>query len=243
MRLAVLSDTHGRPYAEVRPTQPADVLVLAGDVGSVFERGEPVAAFVAAACRDFGTVVYVPGNHEFYGGSLEEGGARLRALAAQHPNLHVLQRGCLLQDGVCFLGAVLWTGTGDEGYEAGCNDFVCIDGLRGVRDTQRLHREDLCFLWQEAARARRAGHRVVIVTHHAPVQRGTSHPMYAPSDHVACRLDEEEAFQDCCDLWVHGHTHYSHQQTLRGVRVVANQHGYSHEAGRTRWQRNCIVEL
>ena len=243
MRIAVISDTHGRDYASVRPTEPADVLVIAGDVGSVFERQQQLLSFVSDACRDFPTVVFVPGNHEFYGGSLAEGRCRLKALATQLPNLHVLCRDRLVHDGVCFLGAVLWTGTTDEGFNAGHNDFRCIDGLAGVLDTAREHGLDKAYLWQEAARARGVGHRVVIVTHHPPVQQGTSHPMYAPSDVFACRLDEEAGFEHCCDLWLHGHTHYSHQQIAQGVTVVSNQVGHPHEAGRTRWQRNCIVEV
>ena len=54
-------------------------------------------------------MVYVGGNHEFYGhdrhGELADG----RTEAAKHPNIHLLEGDSVLIDGFEFLGCTLWT--------------------------------------------------------------------------------------------------------------------------------------
>jgi 3',5'-cyclic AMP phosphodiesterase CpdA len=67
MKLRVLSDLHLEFLDWTPPAVEADVVVLAGDIhGGV--RG------VEWARRQFPDtpVIYVPGNHEFYGGRLQD---------------------------------------------------------------------------------------------------------------------------------------------------------------------------
>ena len=61
MKLNILSDLHLGFGAMDGPVNDADVVVLAGDVGRPREA-------IAWALRLDKPVLYVPGNHEFYGG-------------------------------------------------------------------------------------------------------------------------------------------------------------------------------
>lgn len=54
-------------------------------------------------------VVYVPGNHEYYGYDFETERSAGTAGAAHYENVHVLDRSTLMVDGVLFVGATLWT--------------------------------------------------------------------------------------------------------------------------------------
>ena len=100
-RLHILSDLHLGSGAMTHPRTDADVVVLAGDIARPREA-------VAWALGFAQPVLYVPGNHEFYGGSLDGTLAELRALAAG-THVHVLADDELVVEGVRFLGATLWT--------------------------------------------------------------------------------------------------------------------------------------
>jgi predicted phosphodiesterase len=87
MKLNILSDLHLSQGELALPSNDADVVVLAGDIA------RPAEA-IAWATRFAKPVLYVPGNHEFYGGSngpaqLEAQGtaARLRRRNAAHRNV------------------------------------------------------------------------------------------------------------------------------------------------------------
>ena len=63
-------------------------------------------------------VLYVLGNHEFYGSSIDGAAAELKRLCAG-THVHVLDDSEIVIDGVRFLGTTLWTdfmlfGDGDE---------------------------------------------------------------------------------------------------------------------------------
>ena len=75
MKLNVLSDLHLSQGELPVPENDADLVILAGDLA------RPARA-VAWASRIPKPVLYVPGNHEFYGGSIEGTVAELKRLCA-----------------------------------------------------------------------------------------------------------------------------------------------------------------
>ena len=104
MRLYLLSDLYlefglwGPPRVE-----DVDVAVLAGDT-DVKGRG------VAWAMDNFGPipVIYVMGNHEYYGEALPRHLEKLRE-RCRGTNVHLLENEAVEIQGVAFLGATLWT--------------------------------------------------------------------------------------------------------------------------------------
>ncbi|GAA5175559.1 metallophosphoesterase family protein [Niveibacterium umoris] len=105
-RIHVLSDLHLEtgPYA-LPDGLGFDVLVAAGDIGPV----EEAVAWLAAIGKP---VVYVLGNHEFWGRQFDEVLPAARA-AARGTQVHVLERTHVVIAGVRFLGATLWTSLGE----------------------------------------------------------------------------------------------------------------------------------
>jgi predicted phosphodiesterase len=234
VRLHVLSDLHLGFAAMAHPRTEADVVVLAGDIA----RPREAVAWARGFSRH---VLYVPGNHEFYGGSLDGTLAELRALAAG-TRVHVLADDELVLDGVRFLGTTLWTdfglfGAGERRAE------VMAQASERLRDFSRIRRQggrealftpedSACLFARHAAwlRARLTaphGGPTVVITHHAPSPRSI-HPRFEGSLINACFVSRAEDLlgADKACLWIHGHTHDSFDYELAGTRVLCNPRGY-----------------
>jgi predicted phosphodiesterase len=97
MKIHILSDLHTEFSDFDPPETDADVVVLAGDIGVG-------AGGIEWAARQYPKVpvVYVPGNHEFYG---HEVGDMDRLFDAASANIHVLSDRTHEFDGVRFLGS------------------------------------------------------------------------------------------------------------------------------------------
>ena len=101
MKLHVLSDLHTE-FGDFNPPETdADIVVLAGDIGVGTEGIEWGARQFPAI-----PIVYVPGNHEFYGQDIRS--AHLLSEVAPD-NIQVLDDKACKIDGVRFLGSTLWT--------------------------------------------------------------------------------------------------------------------------------------
>lgn len=234
MRLNVLSDLHLSVAGLERPRNDADVVVLAGDIARPRQAVDWALGFDKP-------VIYVPGNHEFYGASLDGVAAELKALCAG-TQVHLLDDGETVIDGVRFLGSTLWTDFllfGADGRAAAVEA-----ARRFMRDFSRIRLDDTGgagFTPDECA-ARFARHAdwlarrletphegpTVVVTHHAPSPRSI-HPRFAGSLLNACFVSDAEhlfgAARACA--WIHGHTHDSFDYRLDGTRVVCNPRGYA----------------
>jgi predicted phosphodiesterase len=101
--LHLLSDLHIEQADFEPPVVDADAVVLGGDIGVD-------VAGVEWARTQFPDhpVLYLAGNHEFYGATLPGLIPRLRAAAAGS-NVHVLENDEIVIGGVRFLGATLWS--------------------------------------------------------------------------------------------------------------------------------------
>jgi predicted phosphodiesterase len=235
MKLHILSDLH-LPVAPLTiPDNDADVVVLAGDIAQPWEA-------VTWAAHLGKHVLYVPGNHEFYGDTLDGAMARLREACAG-TQVQVLDDDQVVLGGVRFLGSTLWTdfrlfGDGDRRAAA------MRDGQRWIRDFTRIRTadapdalftpEDSAALFDRSAQwlaARLATPHpgpTVVVTHHAP-SRSSIHPRFAGSPLNACFVSDAEHLLDGtrARLWIHGHTHDSFDYVVNGTRVVCNPRGYA----------------
>lgn len=202
--------------------------MLAGDIA----RPQAAIGWMAALGKP---VLYVPGNHEFYGASLDATVAELKRLAAGTA-VHVLDNEARVLGGVRFLGSTLWTDFRLFGDGHG-RTAAMREAARFIRDFQRIER----FTPQHSAElfARNAAWLAqrlaepfpgptVVVTHHAPSPKSI-HPRFAGSPLNACFVSDAERLVDGqrCVLWIHGHTHDSFDYLLNGARVLCNPRGYA----------------
>ena len=248
MRVHILSDLH----LEFAPFQPntvdADVMVMAGDVHT----GANGIKWLLQTFRDK-PVLYVLGNHEFYGQKLQKLIANIKEIA-QGTNVHVLDNDQVEIRGVVFLGATLWTDfrlLGDPVVsgavaQAGMNDSRRIRLLPNYRrflpkDARVFHAQSLHWLGEQMDSVR--GKKIVVVTHHAPSPRSIpgrfeGDPLNAA---FASRLDHFVA--DCgAALWIHGHIHHHSDYPIGSTRVIANPRGYPSEP-HTGFDPTLVVEI
>lgn len=245
MKIQILSDLHTE-FADFVPTDTdADAVILAGDIGVGVDG-------VRWAARQYPLrpVIYVPGNHEFYGHDI---GMTAELEAAAPDNITVLSDGALVLDGVRFLGSTLWTdfklhGDGEAWFARERAKRSMADFVRIRQDGRRFRPEDSAIL-HEASRTwlvrqfeQPFDGPTVVITHHLPALKSIA-PRYANdtlNPAFASRLEDViERYQPA--LWIHGHTHEPCDYELFGTRVVCNPRGYPGEHGRAGFKPDFTV--
>lgn len=235
MRLQILSDLHREFEPFDLPHVEADVLVLAGDI----ERGTRGLAWAAEVAGER-PVVYVAGNHEYYGHALPKLTADLRMEVCAP--VRYLERDCTEIGGMRFFGCTLWTdfqllgnaAVARDTAQLKMNDYrkICVSPqYRRLRtsDTLALHHQSR--RWLESAAERGETRGAVIVTHHAPSARSLA-PGW-PDDWLApAYASDLESLIEASGaaLWIHGHTHRPVDYRIGGTRIISNPRGYPGEA-------------
>lgn len=239
-RLWILSDLHsgrGDPFEFAR-VPDADVAVLAGDVGGTLVEA---LTWAARTIRPHMPVVMVAGDRDFHGEALADELARGQEAAAGL-GIDLLENRTTWIAGLRFTGCTLWTDY--DLYGATRRARPMSAAWRGMADHRSLlarrhgdgpgepfppehalerHLGSVLFLQRALLSTHAHADRQVVVTHHAPHRRST------PSDRFGDRLTP--AFATDLDgllaaaqpaLWVHGHTHASSDDRIRGTRLVCN---------------------
>ena len=246
MRLLILSDLHielwrdGGPAIDLARAQ-ADAVILAGDIhtganGAIWARD----AFPAIP------TFYVAGNHEAYGGKLEEVESEIQETCLTSGNMHYLNAAEQIIGGVRFLGATLWTDfhlfsdqPADRQLamleaERIMNDYHRIrfakQGYRKLRarDTAQLHARQRA--WLATRLAEPFAGKTVVITHMAPSMMSVA-PRYAQDVVSAAYASRLDGLAAQADLWVHGHMHDSFDYRIGKCRVVCNPRGYRMRSG------------
>jgi predicted phosphohydrolase len=237
VRLHVLSDLHLEHAPLQVPAVEADVVVLAGDVAPGTAGVEWIRRHLTGR-----PVLYVAGNHEYYGQDLPGLTDALRR-AAQGSEVHVLENEQVVIDGVRFLGCSLWSDfdlAGPEQRESSMrvcgrlvNDYKRIeltDPRRPLRpeDTRDLHLASRA--WLASCLAVPHDGPTVVITHHAPVTGGRPENPLMAAIGGAFASDLSELMEgERVRLWVFGHIHRRVDSEVNGTRLVSNQRGYPHE--------------
>lgn len=233
MKIRVFSDLHLEFQDWFPPESDSDVVVLAGDI-HVGVRG------IEWARRSFPLlpVVYVPGNHEFYGADLHVLTEELYA-CGERLGVDVLDGRTAVIAGVRFLGATLWTDFALEGADQesinramsaarqGMSDFYLIRNGRRAFSPADARSINLARVeWLRTKLSDDFAGTTIVVTHHLPV-RQSIHAKYAGSTlNPSFASDLSHLMGRRVPIWIHGHTHESFDYTVNGTRVVCNPRGY-----------------
>lgn len=253
MKLHVLSDLHLSVATFEAPITDADVVILAGDIA----RPKEAIAWASTFAKP---ILFVPGNHEFYGGSVASTVQELKQLCDRH-DIYLLNNDVVVIDGVRFLGTTLWTnfllfGEGEK------RDLAISEAISFMRDFSRIRIDEVsgtmftpadsalqftCHAnWLEERLAEPFQGQTVVITHHAPSPKSI-HPRFADSLLNACFVSDAERLVDGkrVALWIHGHTHDSFDYVLNGTRVVCNPRGYAKNgiSENPHFDPNFVIEL
>jgi predicted phosphodiesterase len=227
MKLRIYSDLHNE-FAPFEPgSSDADVVILAGDI-DVKTRGVQWANEVFQC-----PVIYVCGNHEFYGGHIDHTLRKMKGAAA--PHVHVLENEVLILNQTRFLVTTAWTDYSSTGDVVAAkriawewmNDFTVIRtdaNFRRLRPDDLITKSKAAYAWLSEELAKSFDGKTVVVTHHAPVLDQVADDL--PEHLDAAYANEWPELLSKTDLWVYGHTHVAANFTKCGCHVVSNPRGY-----------------
>jgi len=185
-------------------------------------------------------VIYVLGNHEYYGKTYPKLVTKLKEIS-KGSNLHVLENEAVTIDGVNFLGCSLWTDFelfGDPkiaGYHCQqvMTDYKKIKRLPSYGKIRSL---DVAMIhhkskqWLQTELEKRQGQKNVVITHHGPSLKSVE-PDYHKDMTTAAYVSHLDGFieQYQPDFWLHGHLHNSSDYQIGNTRVLCNPKGYPGE--------------
>lgn len=273
MRIQLASDLHLErdPRFRLPAAAGADILVLAGDIGS-YQAGSRLADGDDFGLSRFapGTpeapwqrVIYVPGNHEYDGLEFDDAHARLRE-ACTRLGITWLEREVLVIDGVRFIGTTLWTDfealaareptftlqmqARERAYRAANFYLRKFTATRQGEPMLAEQWRDValdCQRWLFNALTEPHDGPTVVVTHHAP-SLISADPRYGLTPGTAGFCNSIDAWFDQADLWLHGHLHcpsdYRAGKAGR-CRVVANPLGYASKGEQEGFRPDLAIDI
>lgn len=227
MRIQYLSDIHLEHLVDPNTvleglykeaTNFPDVLILAGDICDPIDNFDLYKIFSDHA----NVVLYVPGNHEYYGHSFEEVKKQFELLEARVPNFFVLDNKIVETHGKRFVGSTMWFDTDNylvpllKNY---LNDYRQIKNFS--EEIRQIEKDCTEFLYDSVEEGD------FVITHHLPDFQSVS-PFYTHEktncfyvkDMGSLIRDRKPAY------WFHGHTHDSVDYQFQDTRVLANPLDY-----------------
>lgn len=251
MKVQLLSDLHleANPQAQFSPAPDADLLVLAGDIGSYQDRSQgPPLAEPDWGLQRFSPlpqyaswpvpVLFVPGNHEYDGRDWDETHRALRA-TCERLGLIWLEREVWTHRGVRFVGTTLWSDYDalpqhprDKLYRAANFHLHKMATQRGgaLFDAAAMRELALeCQAWLRCALSQPFDGSTVAVTHFAPTLHSAD-PRYGLTPGTAAFCNALDDLLPLADVWMHGHLHCPQDQRVGRCRIVANPLGYANKS-------------
>ncbi len=257
MKLRVLSDLHLEGAEFNPPEVECDAVILAGDIGA----GVRGITWAANNFEGLGVpVIYVPGNHEFYGWDMDDWNAQALVLAKE--------RGVILGDcsstliekegeqPVRVLAATLWTDFELYGKSrmTQCGDMTerCLYDYTAITRNKKplrwqtvrsISQRTQFWLKESAGRAKMAGEKVVVATHHAPSERSSAPRFKNDPVTAGFASNLEEFASESVDYWIHGHMHNNSWYKIGNCQVIANPRGYRPPAENPRFDDKLVIEV
>ena len=264
MKIQLLSDLHleNNPDFTPVPAPGADLLVLAGDIGSYQRlRGGAVMPEPDWGLGRFARwpvpVLFVPGNHEYDALDVDRAHGDLQQACARH-GIRWLESTVWVWRGVRFIGSTLWSD-----YDATCpdprerlahrekafraaNHYLARMGstVSGQPfDAAAMRERGLqSQAWLRAALAQPHDGATVVVTHFAPTLHSAD-PRYGLSPGTAGFCNALDDLLPQADLWLHGHMHCPTDVQVGRCRIRANPLGYANKGEQDAFDPQLLVTI
>jgi predicted phosphodiesterase len=242
MKIQLMSDLHFECYRDrgldfidsLDPTN-VDVLILAGDIIATNNYDTLLDVF-KQFCQKYPYVIFVPGNHEYYGSSVYRKENEFMRVRFTISNLHILNSaGNVTINGQRFIGGTMWfeEDPKNEPYKKYLNDFVHIENFEPwVYTRNQVFEERLTDTLTSDD---------IVITHHLPSDKSV--PFIYKGDPVNAFFlhDMEWLIKDKQPkLWIHGHTHDSFDYFIDKTRILCNPKGYPSDKST---YKNLIIDV
>lgn len=248
MDVKLLSDLHiDVAKYKIKKTEKTlnTTLVLAGDIAN----GRYARNYIEDLASKFKYIVFIIGNHEFYGNEYFSTIQYWRDFADTIDNVYFLEKDTIILDGVRFVGGTLWTDMSvvkdpldlwsitrrmsDFSIKFNENNLPYPPKTK-VNSIPRLTPENMTKVHKETldyfAKVLQNKHegKTVVVTHHSPLFDFCL-PKFKGSQLNPCFHSDLSEFimNHDIDYWFFGHTHHCHWINRYGTTFISNQRGYS----------------
>ena len=218
--------------------QNVNILVLAGDIMNIRSEDkslkERFKKLIKLFKEKYKYVMYVPGNHEYYGCkkatiSINDADQLLKE-TCQQLGVIFLQKSkfALLLPGrqINFFGCTLWTLMSEKTFSM-MNDHKATDSNK---DIIKLHIDHEKWLRNELSEnTKDSTHDTVVITHHLPSHQ-LVHPKFLYSsinDGFCSNMDH--VFNYKINFWIYGHSHESVRRSIKNTYCANNPGGYPGE--------------
>jgi DNA repair exonuclease SbcCD nuclease subunit len=226
----------------------APILILAGDITSL--HAKCTLPFLNWCSKKFEHTFWIMGNHEYYARISIPKDAILENYRRICPNnVHILDNETYILENVLFVGSTLWSNISEEDdleIQQRINDYRMIYTEQGrricVAEVRAEFKKNLQFL--EDTIASNPDKQIVIITHHAPLNKNTSFADYegevtntAYATHIDLKNDSNVRY------WIYGHTHHNAQLKKGNYTVMSNQFGYFGEHTGMTYEFSGVVDI
>lgn len=250
LKLQIASDLHieyknndiPNPLDYITPQ--AEILVLAGDIGSLYKVNQ-LEGFLKKTCEYFKTVIYVPGNQEFYISqdiepvSMNQLTIRLYEIENNIENLYILNQSSLIIDNICITGCTLWSD-----LKVKIPKFIVR--IHGINNNiyEKKYENDLKYIKKMINYSQANNLKFVAITHYCPTYKVLENSNKRDK-YVSLYTSELDYLlsQDQVHTWICGHIHKNFDfNTENGTRVVGNQLGKPKDNIKD-YSKNFVVEI
>jgi hypothetical protein len=243
MKVKVVSDLH-LEFCEHGQGVPdlgeGNILILGGDIlcarhlKTNGKLKEVYNSFLYKCVENFDRVLFIPGNHEFYGHNYE---GTLEVLRTHlNPHIDFLHDSHVIVDDWVFIGCTLWTDFNNESplemldAEQYMNDYRTIrigSNFRTLRssDTLQFHRRSKQYIFDKCEEFK--DKNIWVLTHHGPSRQSIPYRFIkSVNGAYVSDLDDSILGHPQIKYWSHGHTHDSFDYKIGDCRIVCNPRGY-----------------
>jgi Icc-related predicted phosphoesterase len=248
MKLLLLSDIH-LEFGDYKPCNTnADIVILAGDIGCKKQGLQ----WAKKEFTGYEQVIYICGNHEFYGEKYPSLINSLR-IEANGSNVTVLENEAVKTGQYHIFGCTLWSDMALLGnVQRGMQEAFYINDYYKIRNStshRKIRAKDTCKAHGYSLAALRKflnendPQKSIIVTHHAPSPQSLPEKYKNEFIRVAYASDLEALITEKQPaLWLHGHIHQSFDYHIGKTRIICNPMGYVHEPN-SRFNPGLVVDV
>ena len=250
MKVRIASDLHLeflKDQSQIPNLGSGDVLILGGDILCSRHlkkdglQGKIYNEFLNNCSDNFETILYIPGNHEFYGDQYQNS---LKILKENLPdNFIFMDNNTHEIDNWVFIGSTLWTGFRNADPLVMLDAQMSMNDYRTIRygekyrklnpnDILSIHNESKNYIMDKLDEYENSGKSVWVMTHHGPSYQSVCHRYKDMPEMNALYVNNFDGLISVnphLKYWSHGHVHSSHNYMIGQCNVLSNPRGYVHE--------------
>jgi len=234
MKIKLISDLHTefkppRQFQDYLRYDGEDVLILAGDIAVGHTNAfDLIQDFRKEGFKD---IIYVPGNHEYYGTSVREFDSKMELKCKSIEGVHFLNPDWVKIGDTIFVGGTLWTNfrcnpIAELDAAASISDFYHIKGFRTELAALMYYKHLKMFM--DIAKMF-PSEKKVFISHFLPTVECISQ-RFRESGNLLNNYFANDLTEFVENLenstWMFGHTHDSVDINIGTTRMLCNPYGY-----------------